>query len=56
MLRKIRLWEVLGLVLLGLVVGAVTASLGVERPWTYLVLAVVVIIVVPAVLRRHERR
>ena len=56
MLRKIRVWEVLGLVLLGLVVGMAMGLLGVEAPWTYVVMGVVVVIVVPVMLRRHERR
>ncbi|SDO41312.1 hypothetical protein [Lentzea jiangxiensis] len=56
MLRKIRVWEVLGLVLLGLVVGMATALLGVELLWAYVVVGVVVVIVVPVVLRRLERR
>ena len=56
MLRKIRVWEVLGLVLLGLVLGMATALLGVEPPWTYVVVGVVVVIVVPVLLRRQEGR
>ncbi|MET9229110.1 hypothetical protein [Lentzea sp. NPDC003310] len=47
---------VLGLVLLGVVVGAVCALLGIERPAVYVVLAAVVLVVVPPLVRRRERR
>ncbi|MCR3750143.1 hypothetical protein [Lentzea californiensis] len=46
---------VVGLIVLGLVVGATTASLGIEKPWTYVVMAVVTIIVVPPVIRYRLR-
>jgi hypothetical protein len=55
-LRKTRLWEVLGLVLLGLLVGGAMGFLGIEKPWTYLVIAVLVLVVVPVLLRRLQRR
>ncbi|MEU3646055.1 hypothetical protein AB0E59_21910 [Lentzea sp. NPDC034063] len=56
MLRKIRLWEVLGMVLLGLVVGGAMGVLGVEEPWTYVVGGALVVVVVPVLLRRLARR
>lgn len=46
---------VLGLVLLGVVVGGVTVLLGVEPPWTYVVVAVVAAVAVLAMMRRFHR-
>jgi hypothetical protein len=46
---------VVGLIVLGLVVGATMGVLGIEEPWTYVVIAVLVIIVVPPVIRYRSR-
>ncbi|MEV6710546.1 hypothetical protein AB0M48_00770 [Lentzea sp. NPDC051208] len=46
---------VLGLILLGFVVGAAMAVLGIEEPWTYVVMAVLTIVVVPPVIRYRSR-
>lgn len=46
---------VLGLLLLGLVAGAVIGMLGIGRPWLYVVIVVFTIIVVPPVIRYRER-
>lgn len=44
-----------GLIVLGLVVGVTMAEFGIEKPWTYVVIAVVTIIVVPPVVRYRLR-
>ncbi|MFJ8958163.1 hypothetical protein ACIRG5_02185 [Lentzea sp. NPDC102401] len=46
---------VLGLILLGLVAGAVVGVLGIGRPWIYVIEAVLVIIVVPPIIRYRSR-
>lgn len=46
---------VLGLILLGFAVGAGTTALGIERPWTYVIMWVVVLLVVPPVIRWRSR-
>ncbi|WP_439658947.1 hypothetical protein ACSHWB_42300 [Lentzea sp. HUAS TT2] len=46
---------VVGLILVGLVAGAVVGALGIGRPWLYVVLVVLTIIVVPPVVRYRER-
>lgn len=44
-----------GLIVLGLVVGATMGALGIEAPWTYVVIAALVIIVLPPVIRYRSR-
>lgn len=46
---------VLGLLLLGLVAGAVIGMLGIGRPWIYVIEVVLVLIVVPPIIKYRER-
>jgi hypothetical protein len=46
---------VLGLLLLGLVAGAVIGVLGIGRPWIYVIEVVLVLIVVPPIIKYRER-
>ncbi|GHH39213.1 hypothetical protein [Lentzea cavernae] len=46
---------VIGLVLVGLVAGLITAMLDVPKPWTYVVLAVVAAVAAVFMVRRFHR-
>ncbi|SFR05020.1 hypothetical protein SAMN04488564_102670 [Lentzea waywayandensis] len=46
---------VLGLVVLGLVMGIAVSLLGIEAPWTYVIMGVVVVVVVPPIIRYRSR-